>query len=208
MAGVEIFHKVALRGVKMTSDFLILQLGFAVDFFRFLDFQDVAEVGHVPPVEMARTVPRESSNHLNMISGKRGHLVEIVGGGNAPHAVMCDFSCASRIEDVSRATPPSGEIVRPDVMMSLLDFKIFRQHSRRLNSALDNALAASFGKTEQSFNRQRAYAGHCRKLAENVHRKSNASADVGSVAIDLHERLEEHANQIPGLSFDVSLRGV
>lgn len=69
-----------------------------------------------------------------MIIGKRGHLVEIVIDDNAAHAVMCNFSSSSGIEHVFRATPPSREIARPDVVMPLLDFKVFGQHDRRFPS--------------------------------------------------------------------------
>ena len=94
------------------------------------------KVRHVSLVNMIRAFQRKTFNHFDMFPGKRRCLIEIIINNDASHAVMRNFSGLSGIEDVFSATPPSDEIICPDVMVPFLDFEVFRRHVCRFRRAV------------------------------------------------------------------------
>lgn len=93
-------------------------------------------------MKMVGAFSGEAFNHLNMHVGKRGGLVEIVVNNYSSHAVVGNLSSFRGVENTLRAAAPAGQVFRPDVMVTLLGFKVFARHVRPFHWVLARKLSA------------------------------------------------------------------
>ena len=128
--------------MKMQLGFLIPNARFTVDGLKLLHLKKVIKIRHVLLMKVIGAFSGEAFNHMNIHVGKRVGLVEIVVNNYGSHAVVRNLSSFRGVENILRAAAPTGQVFRPDVMVTLLGFKVFARHDRPFHWVLVRKLSA------------------------------------------------------------------